>query len=450
LKLAPRRRTLLTSSILLWAALLAGCRQSTVHELTILHFNDLHDRLLPDPDGIGGVAHLATLLQRERAAAHASLTLSAGDLVEGTPVSTVFEGVPDYEIANNLGLDVNCLGNHEFDYGWQKIRDYMQITNFPTVSANTVDASGNRMLNPPYVIRDVGGMRVAVIGAMLETLAQNTTLAMLGPFHAAPIVETLRPIVAEAKQHADMVIVLGHIEKTEAEAILRGLPDVSVVAIGHQHTPWKEEEEIDGRFVIHAEGYGRQVGRLVLRYDTATRRITSHQWTGIPVEDGEYPADPVVQAQVDKWEAKVSALVDVPIGRATRELSRIEVKALMERAMLDQVPADLAFTNRGGVRDILPEGELLARHVWNVMPFDNRVVTVDIPGDQLAVLTDPSGRVEKVVTTTLDPKRVYRLVTTDFVAQSWADIGKKFPRRDQGVLLRDLVIAWIKQRKIIP
>jgi 2',3'-cyclic-nucleotide 2'-phosphodiesterase (5'-nucleotidase family) len=168
------------------------------------------------------------------------------------------------------------------------------------------------------------------------------------------------------------------------------------------------------------------------------------------VEDGEYPADPVVQAQVDKWEAKVSALVDVPIGRATRELSRIEVKALMERAMLDQVPADLAFTNRGGVRDILPEGELLARHVWNVMPFDNRVVTVDIPGDQLAVLTDPSGRVEKVVTTTLDPKRVYRLVTTDFVAQSWADIGKKFPRRDQGVLLRDLVIAWIKQRKIIP
>ena len=447
----PRtRRSFLTAPLLVAAAVLAGCRQSATHELTILHFNDLHDRLLPDPDGIGGVAHLATLLQHERAAAHGSITLSAGDLVQGSPVSTVFQGVPDYEIANSLGIDVNCLGNHEFDYGWQRIRDFLQAANFATVNANVVDTAGNRMLNPPYVIREAGGMRIAVIGALLEHLLEHTTQQNLGPYHSAPLVETLRPVVAEAKQQADIVIVLGHLERTEAEAILRGLPEVSVVVIGHEHTPWKEPLEVDGRFVIHAEGYGRQVGRMVLRYDTATRRITSHTWTGIPVDDSRYPADPVVQAQVDKWEAKVSALVDVPIGRATRAISRNEVKSLMERAMLDRVLADYAFTNRGGVRDILPAGELLARHVWNVMPFDNAVVTLEIPGDQLAALTDPSGRVEKVVTAPLDPQRVYRLVTTDFVAQSWADQGKTFPRRDQGVLLRDVVIDWIRQRKTIP
>jgi len=430
--------------------LLAGCRPSTVHELTILHFNDLHDRLLPDPDGKGGVAHLATLLKRERAAAHASLTLHAGDLVQGTPVSTVFQGLPDYEIANSLGIDVNCLGNHEFDYGWRRIRDFMQLANFPTVSANTVDASGNRLVNPPYVIRDVGGIRVAVIGALLQNVLNSTTLDRLGPYHAAPTVETLRPVVAEAKQQADMVIVLGHLEKPEAESVLRELPDVSVAVIGHEHTPWKEPLEVDGRFVVHAEGYGREVGRLVLQYDTASRRITSHEWTGIAVDTSVYPADPGVQAQVDMWEAKVSALVDVPIGRATRQLPRNEVKALMERAMLDRVDADFSFTNRGGVRDILPEGELLARHVWNVMPFDNRVVTLEVPGDQLAALTDPSGRTDPVVKERLDPQQVYRLVTTDFVAQSWADIGKTFPLRDQGVLLRDLLIDWIQQKKVIP
>jgi 2',3'-cyclic-nucleotide 2'-phosphodiesterase (5'-nucleotidase family) len=152
LKLRLLRRTFLACALLL----VAGCRQSTVHQLTILHFNDLHDRLLPDPDGIGGVAHLATLLKRERAAASASLTLSAGDIVQGSPVSTVFQGLPDYEIANNLGIDVNCLGNHEFDYSWQRIGDFMRIARFPTVSANVVDASGNRMVNPAYVIRNVG------------------------------------------------------------------------------------------------------------------------------------------------------------------------------------------------------------------------------------------------------------------------------------------------------
>ena len=141
------------------------------------------------------------------------------------------------------------------------------------------------------------------------------------------MVETLRPVVAEAKQRADMVIVLGHLEKTEAESILRELPDVSIAVIGHEHAPWKEPVEIDGRFVVHAEGYGRQVGRLVLRYDTATRRITSHEWTGLAVDDRKYPADPPVQAQVDRWEAKVAEAVDVPIGRATRALPRNEVRA---------------------------------------------------------------------------------------------------------------------------
>jgi 5'-nucleotidase / UDP-sugar diphosphatase len=446
LSLVLRRRILLASAFLL----LAGCRQSTVHEFTILHINDFHDRLLPDPDGIGGAAHLATLLKRERAAANAALTLSAGDLVEGTPVSTLYQGAPDYEIANNLGIDVNCLGNHEFDYGWRKIRDFMQIASFPTVSANTVDASGNRLVNPPYVIRDVGGMRVAVVGALLEGLLNNTTSDRVGPYGTAPIVETLRPIVARAKEQADMVVVLGHIEKTEGESILHNLPDVSVVVIGHDHKPWKEPVEIDGKFVIHAEGYGRQVGRMVLSYDIATRRIVSHEWTGIPVDDREYPADPTVEAQVEKWEARVSALVDVPIGRATREIPRAEVRNLMVQAMLDRFPADFAFTNRGGVRDSLHQGELLARHVGNVMPFANAVVTLEIPGDQLAALKDPSGGTDAVVMAPLDPKRVYRLDTTDFVAQSWADKGQAFPRHDQGVLLRDVLIDWIKQRKVIP
>jgi 5'-nucleotidase/UDP-sugar diphosphatase len=443
------RRSFLAAPLFLWAALLTGCRQSTVHELTILHFNDLHDRLLPDPDGIGGVAHLATVLNRERAAAKASLTLSAGDLVQGSPVSTVFQGLPDYEIANSLGIDVNCLGNHEFDYGWRRIHDFMQAATFPTVSANVVDASGNRMLNPAYVIRDVGGMRVAVIGALLEKLVDHTTLANLGPYHSAAVVDTLRPVVADAKQHADMVIVLGHIEKAEAESILRGLPDVSVVVIGHEHSPWKEPVEIDGGFVIHAEGYGRQAGRFVLRYDTATRRIVSHEWTGIPVDDREYPADPVVQAQIDKWEGKVSATVDAPIGESGKRFSKAETKDLMERSMNDRFPSDFAFTNVSGVRDTLPEGQLLARHIWNAMPFDNHVVIAEVPGDSLMQLEDPTG-VKVAGTAKLDPTRTYRLVTTDFLASSWADRGYKFRVTDQGVLLRDVVIDWIKQKKVIP
>jgi 5'-nucleotidase/UDP-sugar diphosphatase len=445
-----RRRSIFAAPLLLWAALLAGCNQSTVHELTVLHFNDFHDHLLPEANGIGGVAHMATLLKRERAAAHASLTLSAGDIDQGTAVSDLYAGVPDYEIANDLGIDANCLGNHEFDYGWQQIRRFMEIASFPTVNANVVDSSGNRMLNPPYVIREAGGMRIAVIGALLEKMLDHTTQANLGPYRVAPLIESLRPIVAEAKQHADMVVVLGHLEKAEGVSILHGLPDVSLVVIGHEHTPWKEPIEFEGRLLIHAAGYSREVGKLVMQYDIATRRIISRDWTGIPVDDNEYPADPVVQAHVDRWEAKVSRVVDVPIGRSAKAFSEAEVKELMERAMMDRFHTDLSFTNLSGVRATLPEGPLLARHIWDVMPFPNRVVVIDAPGDQLMDLLDPSRPVKVAGAAILDPKRTYTLVTTDFLAASWSDRGHKFHVTDKGVLLRDVLIDWIEERKMIP
>jgi 2',3'-cyclic-nucleotide 2'-phosphodiesterase (5'-nucleotidase family) len=446
------RRSLVTIGLLLlWAATLFG--QASVRELTILHFNDLHAHLVPDADHLGGFAHIATLLKRERAAAKASLTLNAGDLVQGTPVSTLFQGVPVFEVANLLGIDVNCLGNHEFDYGWGKIPDFMKVAKYPTVSGNVVDASGKRLADQGYVVRDAGGMRVAVVGAMLETLADKTTLANLGPWHAAPIVKTLAPIVADAKQHADMVVVLGHLERSDIEAILNGLPDVAVVVAGHVHSGLPKLE-VGGRIGVHPAGYGREVGRLRLRYDTATRRIVSHDWTRIPVDTGKYPADPEVQKVVQQWESKVAQIADVPIGRATRRMNQTELRALMERAMLDRIrektQVDFAYTNLGGVRDILPQGQILTRNVWNIMPFDNRVVVVEVPADQLVTLMDP-GRQDRVAERVrLDPKRTYRMVTTDFLSQSWADRGRKFRVSDQGVLLRDLLVDWIKQKKVVP
>src|SRR5438067_343855 len=97
-----------------WALLLAPGAAPDVRKLTILHTNDLHAHLLPNEEGQGGFAYLATALRQQRAGCAECLYLNAGDLVQGTPVSTIFHGLPVYEIANRLGIDVATLGNHEF------------------------------------------------------------------------------------------------------------------------------------------------------------------------------------------------------------------------------------------------------------------------------------------------------------------------------------------------
>jgi 5'-nucleotidase / UDP-sugar diphosphatase len=441
--------TRIVLSLLLGASLV--CAQAgRIRDLTILHVNDLHARLTPNADGLGGFAHVATLLQRERAAAPAAITLHAGDLVQGTPVSTMFEGVPVFEVANGLGIDVNTLGNHEFDYGWRRIPEYLKVSTIETVSANVLNERGERLVEKAYVVREVGGVRLAIVGALLENLPVRAT--EMGPWRVAPLVDTLRPVVAEAKQRADLVIVLAHIRIRDAETILDQLQDVGLVVFGHPHEGLEKPLERDGRLGVQATGYGRDVGRLRLRYDLDGRRIVSHEWARLPVDSKTIPADPAVDRDVRAWESKVAAVVDVPIGRATRPIDRAAGRAIMEQALIDRFKADAAFIETGSVRDEIPEGALLARHIWNMSPFQDPAVTLTLSGPALAelfpALTQPllAGGAR-----TIDATKTYRLSTSRYTALGWIELqGKAFPMTNEGVTVRDIVIDWIKQRKVIP
>ena len=169
--------------------------------LTILHSNDLHAHLLPDDRGLGGFAYLATAIRQERANCSACLYLNAGDLVQGTPVSSIFHGTPVYEIANLLGFDAAVVGNHEFDYGWKAVLNFAHIAHYPLLSANVLDGQGKVLTGKPYVILTTGGIRVAVIGVLLEDLAKDYSLPeAIGPVHVLPVVETVRRYVAEVRR----------------------------------------------------------------------------------------------------------------------------------------------------------------------------------------------------------------------------------------------------------
>src|SRR5579872_1178200 len=108
------------------AVLLCAPACAEIRSLTILHTNDLHARLTPLDNGRGGFAYVAAAIRRERAGCKDCIVLNAGDLVQGTPVSTIFHGLPVYEVGNLLGFDVSTLGNHEFDYGWMQTRKFLQ------------------------------------------------------------------------------------------------------------------------------------------------------------------------------------------------------------------------------------------------------------------------------------------------------------------------------------
>ena len=433
------RRALLALA-LLSCLLPAGCSRGE-RSLRLLHTSDLHARLTPDDRGLGGFAYMATAIAENKAdAPDRTLVLHAGDFVQGTPVSTLFRGMPAYEVANLLGFDVNTLGNHEFDYGWERTREFIRAGRFKTISANVVDESGATLAEPTATFT-VNGVRVGVIGLVTEQLDNLTMARVRGPWSAAPVVETARRYSEQLESDTDLIIVLAHCFDDEDEAILQGAPLVDLVVSGHNHGGQEEVKDFDGRLIVKVRSYGRELGRLDLTYNLDEERVVAFDWRRIQVSTDAFEPEPETARLVDEWETKVSDLVDQPIGRATSRLGKAELQPWLERVMRETVGADFAFQNEGGIRDSLSEGQVTRRNIWNMLPFGNDILYGTVRGDRIpGEIRDSGARI--------DPARDYVIATNTFIADKWAERGLRLDHT--GPVLREAAIEWIEAHGTIP
>jgi 5'-nucleotidase/UDP-sugar diphosphatase len=412
--------------------------------LTILHTNDLHSRLSPLDNHHGGFAYLAAAIRHEREGCTDCILLNAGDLAQGSPVSTIYKGVPVFAIANMFGFEAATLGNHDFDYGWQQARAFVDMSKYPIVSSNVVDSKGQLLTPKPWVILKVNGLRIGIIGAMTDDLHNLQFPVMMGDYHTISSLATVRKYAAEIRTQVDLIVLVAHVGLSEEQAFLNE-PGVPVIVSGHIHSGLEQAMSDRDHVLVRVKSYGEELGRLELKVDTNKKAPVSWTWKKILIDDDKIIPAPDVAAEVKVWEDKVAAVVDQPIAVSTRQLSKPEVKGLLEQAMQDVTGADFAFVNTGGVRDILPRGQVLVRQAWNIMPFDDRIVYGTFKGRNLpAVIT---------VGKQIDPDKDYKLAVTDFTAANQATAenlrttGLEFPK-DAG-LLRDALVDLIRKRKLI-
>ncbi|HVX67770.1 MAG TPA: bifunctional UDP-sugar hydrolase/5'-nucleotidase [Bryobacteraceae bacterium] len=416
-----------------------------VRAITILHTNDLHARLSPNEGGYGGFAYVAAAIRKARSNCTGCLLLNAGDIAQGSPVSTIFHGLPVWEIVNRFGYDASTLGNHDFDYGWMQARKFVQTAKFPVVMANISNDDGQLFVKRPFVVLRTNGVRVAVIGAMTDDFRNLTTPALRGPWHTTPVLEAVRRYAHEARARADLVVVLAHITPAEENALLKLGPETPVIISGHAHNGMPAPIVEDGRVAARVKAYGEEIGRLELKVNLTKKALAGWDWQHLPVDSRKLQPNPKVASDVKRWESQVSRIVDRPLATSEKEFSRAEVRVLLERAMRDETGADFAFVNSGGVRDSLPKGQLLLRHAWNVMPFDNRVVIGTFKGRTLPPAVASGHAVE--------PDREYTLAVSDFTADNQSapsqlgTTGLLFPRH--GPLLRDVLIDWIRKQRVL-
>ena len=416
--------------------------------LTILHTNDLHAHLLPDEKGQGGAAIIAGYYRQARNEVKNVLILDAGDLISGTPVSSLFKGDPIFHVLNHWGISAAALGNHDFDYGWERIERFREIAEFPLLCANAFVLGPDGMQHPPadeeYHIFTWGALRVGVIGVIAEWTPQMTTRDACRGVTFVSSIPALQRLVPTVAEKSDLVVVLSHVGIEHDQKIAEQVPRIHLIVGGHSHTRLAEAKVVNGIPIVQTGSNGRFVGRIDLAADTKKKQIVNFAYRLLPVDKTLAPEDPETAESVKQWEKQVGEIVDRPLGTATENLSSAELCAIAEAAFLEAADAEYAYQNPGGTRGTIPKGAFTLRAVWNVFPFENTLVTAELQGK--AIPAEFHGH------RPIDPERKYRIVTNSFVRDQWRrnhpDLAG-LEWTDTGLSLRDSVVRYIERRKTI-
>jgi 2',3'-cyclic-nucleotide 2'-phosphodiesterase (5'-nucleotidase family) len=412
-------------------ALLLAAAPLPAVTLTILHTSDLHGRVHPqdalaDKDLGEGLARVAAAVKAVRAEGNPTLLLDSGDTIQGSPTQAlVFAGRvgdgsdPILRAMNLVGYDAMALGNHEFDFGLPRLEKSRGQARFAWLSANTVRPDGQPAF-PPYVVREVAGVRVGILGLVTPHVANWESPALLEGLQFGDTVAAARRYVPvlRGKERCDLVIVLTHqgFERDPANGEQRGdhgenqayaiaieVPGIDFVLAGHTHaviaprrlgTTWVSEPGRWGntltRFDLTLE---RAAGRWTV---TAVRGRNLHMKSVAPdpeivsaVEAEHQATMRVLAEQVAVLETSVSAR-----GARWRDTGLLD---WLHAVQLREGKAQISFCSLlpAELPD-WPAGPLTERQIWAFYPYENSLVTVQASGRQVrAALERAAGCVAR-------------------------------------------------------
>jgi 2',3'-cyclic-nucleotide 2'-phosphodiesterase (5'-nucleotidase family) len=407
----------------------------------------------PSATKVGGAEYLASTLDRLRSKARYSHTVAAGDLIGGTPfLSGLFHDEPAVESLNALGLDVSGVGNHEFDEGVTELQrmqrggchpeedkcyapwgeDGYPGADFPWLAANVVRASTGRTVLPGTTVRTVGGIKVGYIGITLEATPTLVAQAGIRGIEFRDEVETANRAARELRRRGvQTIIVLLHEGGLQSGTyqlcpgisgpvvdIAKNLhPEIDLVVTGHTHQPYVcniPDPAGRKRMVTSASSFGRVVTETTLTISTRTGEVERNRTTATNHLVTRTNPDPVQSEIISRWRAAADPIANKVVGSISTDIVRSPSRGtegplanLIADAQLaaNAAPADggaqIAFMNPGGVRaDLIygdisggeQPGDMTYGEAFDVQPFGNLLVTMDLTGAQIEQLLEQQAR----------------------------------------------------------
>ena len=338
-------RTLLAS--LLAAAMLVSlvpaalAAETGETHITIIGTSDTHGNIwgysyedMKESTG-DGLARVSTYVNQVRAENPNTILVDAGDTIQGTIMTddlyskdTANHPVPT--ALNYMKYDAWTLGNHEFNFGVDKLQSIIDQADMPVLAANIKNADGSYFTGAGYTIVERGGVNVAIIGVDTPNIPRwDGTKQGVDQLTFEPMADAVAECIKEIGDKADVIMVSAHAGleaeystdgSDAAKTILEKCPEVDVLQMGHTHTTYINNDTIP-------VGEAKNNAGEVVRYDltlNADKEITSATVETVSMKDVEPDQNLRNVAAIKTAQEKtVSFIQDNVLGHAAADFKPV-------------------------------------------------------------------------------------------------------------------------------
>lgn len=373
-----KRIAKIMSLMLLASMAFAACqpKQQTIY---IASLNDQHAN-------IDNYPQFAALIDSLRMVHPDLILVAAGDNRSGNPINDRYEepAKPMYDLMNEVGFDLSCFGNHEWDGGMSGLHKVLGWANFPFICANATFEDSLDMNAKPYAIIERDGLKLAFVGAI--QLGPNglpdSHPKNLGGVHFSPIAEVL-PQYISLRDENNALILLSHCGYEADREIAEQFPQLDVIIGGHTHTRVAETQLVNGVMITQAESKVKFLTLSTLTFENG--KLIDKQEELLSVRD--FPKrNEKVQAMVNDFNNN-EYFTAVVCNNLTNISNWEQLGCMMTDAIRYTSGAEIGFQNPGGVRyDTLSARPVTMKDILALDPFDNEIIRFTLSGEEIISL----------------------------------------------------------------
>lgn len=425
-------------------------------KLNVFHINDLHGAVLEESNQIGLSKTANLILETNKLDGNEVVFIANGDILQGQLISNYFHGASIIDAFNYMNVDAMVVGNHEFDWGLDKVLSYFNNeneiqANFPLLGANIVDTRTNERPQgiDPYVILDKGGLKVGVIG-LIGKLEGSISYEFVKDYLFTDAVASYKKYAKELRDSGvDMVIAAIHDSGSSFNyevANLTGDLKVDLIFNAHTHQPYINP--INNKVIMQSAANGTHIGHVT--YDvTSDKNISLDQYNNLEKNDHLLLTqdNAEVLEVINEYYLIVEDLIKTELMTSGNTYGIGEMTEFMAKAMRIKLGVDIAYHNTGGTRTSLSHGEMITiETLYQMIPFDNQIITLELTGYDIKRLSNTSDIDPSLISTSdLDNNTYYKVATHSYIYGDGSNFRNARNVQITSYYIRDVLIEAFEQ-----